>query len=402
MLKRTLFPLLSLLLCAILFLTGVIFLPETGEESPSFEEEKASLEEALTLAKKEAAEVDIPSRQEAVFFYESALLFGLSPYSSPFASEALSARARCLVRGEETHRIDSIIEKKDGNALADLLEEERLSEGILTAEETKAQKEEDLLLFSLPGNVTPARSALIYEVRLLKESLRQHADLYRGTEKELTKRDQREFQALLSLRNKSLLSEKAPLLSNTETLYGSERLAALLICLVTLLYVSTAKENAPLSLEKQSALFLLSLIVVSALTLFFATALFAPQTAKESHLFFFGQVLTAPFFPALFLRLCLRCLWDSPAILFCLSLRKSKRAGKRALCFLPLGRYLLLGVRVVSHGTLYQILSLFEPAEIAFPLFFAHSEKTPPLILALTFWALIFGVFFFIKKRKRS
>ena len=174
-------------------------------------------------------------------------------------------------------------------------------------------------------------------------------------------------------------------------------MAALLICLLTLLFVSKKKESTP----KAPWLFLLSLILLATAALFAACTLFAPFTAKESVLSLFGRLSAISFLPALFLRLLLRTLVDLPAVFLCLSFLEKEKKGKRALAFLPLFRYLLLGIKNLSHGILFSALSLLEPAEILFPLFFPGCERPAPLLLALLFWSVPF-VLLLTKKRKRS
>lgn len=387
-----LFPLLTLLLLGISSSTGRILKPEEGESLTSFEEERGAIEEALTEAKKEAE--TNPAKQENVYYFEGALTFSLSPWSSHFASEGLGLRARILCEGGDTAAVDRALREGDQKALAEELDRERQEKNLLTPEERREKKEEDLLLFSLPYAMTPSRSAALYDIRLLKNSLLTKTDRFSGSGKPLSPRDVLRFEALLSLRTEDFAAPLCRAPANLETLYGGERLAVLLATLILLLFAAKKKSLW------QTALFAAGLWLLTSLSLFAAARLFAPATAKTAILLWNDRLVSLPFYPALLLRLLLRFLPQIPWILLCLE----KKEHRREVAFFPLGHYLLLQARPVLFGLGEYLTSLLSPAESLFPDFYSHAQAPLSPLFSLILWASVIGgaAVFDTRKKKRS
>lgn len=398
LLKTRLFYGLLALLLVISALTGALYRPARQNEALTFEEEKSAIEEALDLTEEKllsCSEEETPPLMQEKAFYEGALKFSLSPWSSYFASEGLSLYAYLLTAGgdgETVKTLERILTEGDKEGLF-----------LLCEKDPSLPKLDRRLLLAEDGAQSPGRNALLYDLSLLENSLKTGKDLYFGTEKALTQGDQTLFQSLLAHKEKALLEGNFdPVPANEETLRLSERftvcwLAVLLLAMAG--YGQTEKSKASALLRFPIPM--LCSLLLCALALFFSTLLCAPGSAGPVPLARGG---TLPFFLALVLRMLCRLLGFAPLAVFCFHLcRKGKKRAWKLLAFLPPLHFLLQSAVHLVPREIAVFFSLGDLCDCIFPPLSAYSLRPalPWAGIALWLVTLISALFFTIKKEQK-
>ena len=394
------FLLLLALLLLLAGLTGFLYLSEPIRKEQSTVEDQSTVKEALSAAKKKLPScTDEKAREtvlEEIAFYESALKFDLSPWSSYFASEGLTLYAHLLTvcgENDDVKELEKILRERDKTGLHEF------------SKKVPDVAEIDLhLLTSEKPPQDPAQDALLYDIALLESSLDAGKDLYFGTEAPLSDGDHALLRSLLKQKENKLASGAYnPVPGNRETLAFSEELIA---CLLSVLLLSLAiggqkKEKRPADLISLSAFTLLS-AALCAVTLFFTTLIFAPGTVEAEPMQWGG---TLPFFPALFLRMLCRSLGTLPLILFCFDLNAGykKRKGIKLLALLPALRYLVQTVAVLLVRPLASAFTLGNLCDCIFPPLSVYSLRPAAPWAGGFLWliALSFSLWLSLKKEQK-
>lgn len=396
--RRFLLPLALLLLLA--GLTGFLYLSEPDRTEQSADGWRVSVEQALATAKEKLpACTDEKAREtvlEEIAFYESALKFDLSPWSSYFASEGLTLYAHLLTacgESSDVKELEKILTEQDKTALHEF------SKKVPDV----AQIELHLLNSEKPPQ-DPSQDALLYDIALLESSLDGDRDFYFGTEAPLSKGDRALMRSLLKQKENKLASGVYnPVPGNRETLAFSEELIA---CLLSVLLLTTAiggqkEEKRPSDLLLLSAFTLLS-AALCAVVLFFTTLIFAPGTVEAEPMQWGG---TLPFFPALFLRMLCRGLGTLPLILFCFDLGAGlkKKKGIRLLTLLPALRYLMQALAVLLARPLASAFTLGNLCDCIFPQLSVYSLRPASPWAGVFLWliALSFSLWRSLKKEQK-
>ncbi len=398
-LKKWCFFLLLFLLIFLIGLTGFLYLPETGQTALSFAEERDDLEKALTDAEAKLAFATEETRaalSEEKIFYESALKFELSPWSSYFAAEGLTLYA---------HLVNAEADEDTVKELEQILRE-RDKEGLYEFCKNKSPFGEiDLRQLSADDTPqTPGENALLYDVTLLEESLLQNKDLYFGTEKKLSEKDHTLLQNLLDQKEKKIAEKELnPIPANRETLATSEELTA---CLLTVLLLAVAgrgkKEEKSLSplLVLSGVAFALTLICC--VTLHFTALFFAPGTVEPEPLQWGG---TLPFFPALLFRGLCRTMGMLPLILLCFYLRtqKEKETIWKWFSLLPPLLFLLQITSPIFPRGVASIFSLGNLSDCLFPPLSAYSLRPAAPWAGVLLWliTLLSSLTLWLKKEQK-
>ena len=396
----TVFPLLkswkfylafSLLLIAA-FAAGFLYLPEEKNLSLPFDEEKGEIEKALAIAEEKllfCTEEEKASILEEKAFFEGALKFRLSPWSSYFAESALTLYAH-LSATEETKaltELEKILANRDkaglvsfANAYSDFLV---IDTRLLAAEDE-------------PENA--GQNALLYEIALLEESLQTGKDAYFGTQKSLSDSEERLFTRLMEQKEKTLAKgEYNPVPANRETLLLCERFFAALLTVLLLALAGKSQGERP----RDKFLFLIPMIFslcLLSLTLYLTTLLRAPSTVEP---YFLPWGATLPFFPAQLLRLGSRLLGSLPLTLFCLAIKK--RSIWKILAFSPVLRFLLQSSVILLPRTLARTLLWGEFAECTLPSLAPYSLRAIAPFAGILLWlfALAASLYFLLRKEQK-
>ncbi len=394
--KKRFYVFLSLILL-ICVASGFLYLPEHHGKGTSFEEEKAAIEEALSVAEENllnCKEEDRPRFLQEKAFFESALKFRLSPWSSDFAYEALSLYAALSVGGEDgapLQKLEAIVKERDKEGFLKLCKEDpRLpdpNERLILAEDSPS---------------SPGKNALLYDISRLEESLASGKDRYFAVERDLTQRDRVFFQSLLRLKEEVLLNGKYnPVPANRETLLFTQRLAA---CLISILLVAVAGygESAEKKFFYLFAIPLVASVLLCTVTLFVTTHIFAPGTVQPEPLTWGGSL---PFFPALVGRFSCRVLGTLPLMLLALQLRGLKwklRPWKILVC-LPVLHLLFHSAARLGKTLFSALFFIGDLAECVFPDSAAHAflPATPWMGVVSWLLALGFSLFLLLKKEQK-
>ena len=388
--KKRFFLFLAFLLIFTL-LSGFLYTPEKVSAPLSFEEEKVAIEQALAETEKnlESCPKEDENRllQEKIY-YESALKFGISPWSSEFAYEALSLYAALSLEcgTEETReKLATILTERDAEALYEFCKSD------------PSLPELDLLQISTDSAPSPGKSALLYDLARLEESLATGKDCYFTSQKSLTEKDIPLFQKLLQVKKDALLKGTYnPVPLNEETLVSLERITSCIAVILLLGVAGTASKDG------KNHLFFFSLVILAtvlfcSVSLLVTTLIFAPGTMQPLLLASGGSL---PFFPALFLRFFCRVMGSAPLMLLCLFLRlkKEKKGTWKILAFLPPLRFLLSGKPVLTS-----VFSLGDLAWCIFPEMTALSTRPFAPLLGIFLWlfALAAGLAALTKKEQK-
>lgn len=370
LLKKKRFYLLLMLLVLCAYLTGLLYLSEPTAQPSSFETDREDVEKALALTEQKLSactEEERPSLLQEKAFYESALKLRLSPWSSYFASEGLSAYARLLCEGDgaKAEELEQILLRRDKKGLLAFYEKYPqpfpLDERLLMAEDA-------------PQN--SGRDALLYDVTLLEDSLETGKDRYFGTDSPLSASDRNLLESLLHHKERLLSAgEENPVPANRETLLLSERFIACLAAVLLTACMGYGKAQS----EKGNALLwfsvpLLSCVFLCGTALAVTTLIHAPGTAEPVPL---QWGFSLPFYPALLLRLLCRVAGSLPTFYFCFFLRSKKGRDRawRLLALLPPLRFLLQSVSDMLFRTAAGILTFGDLGACLFPSLSAYSLR---------------------------
>lgn len=391
LLKKKRFYLCLALILLFCFLSGFLYIDEERERPLSFEEEKDAIEAALDIAEQNlaACEEDDKSRflQEKAY-YESALKFRLSPWGSEFAYEGLSLYATLSLKSgteEALAELETILAERDAEGLYKLCK----------ADPDLPQL--DLRRLSAEASPSPGKSALLYDIFLLEESLSSGKDLYFAKERALTPGDKALFQNLLKYKENALETDGYdPVPLNSMTLLNTEQFIA---CLLTVLLLGVIGFRAGQATEERLWLFALPLagsVFFCAVALFCSVLLFAPETAVAAPMLW-GDTL--PFFPALFCRLFCRVLGSLPLMLLCRALSRKRVDGTvwKLSSFSPLLRLIFSTPLTLSGIAPWGTLSL-----CIFPNLTAGAVRNPMPWGGALLWlvALALSVWLLVKKQK--
>lgn len=397
LLKKRSFALLLALFFLVTGLTGFLYLPEPAEKPQGFTEDKPALEEALAASEKRLSSCAEEEKQkilEEKAFYESALKFELSPWSSYFASEGLTLYARLLTNGENPdalQKLEQILTERDGTGLYEFCKEEAFPElewRLLTAE-------------SAPQN--PSQNAILYDLALLEDSLASGKDLYFGTEKPLSSSERNLLKSLSEQKEAKLASGNSnPIPANRETLAFAEEITACLLSVVLLAlagWTATEKRSSDLPILAGTAL---TFAALCALVLFFTTLIFAPGTAEAEPMPWGGSL---PFFSALLLRMLCRVSGSFPLMLFALHLSSRQKAVKvrRLLIALPALRYLVQAASLLLPRPIASVFTLGNLCDCIFPSLSAYSLRPASPAAGIFLWliSLFFTLWIWLKKEQK-
>ena len=274
LLKKKRFYLCLALILLFCFLSGFLYTDKETNRTLSFDKEQSAIEEAIGVAEnalKTCGEEDRNRLLQEKAYYESALKFRLSPWGSEFAYEGLSLYAALSLKSgteEALAELERILAERDAEGLYKLC---------------KADPElPDLDLRRLSAEVfdSPGKSALLYDIFLLEESLSSGKDLYFAKERALTPADKALFQNLLKYKENALETDGYdPIPLNSLTLLNTEQFIA---CLLTVLLLGVIGFRAGQATEERLWLFALPLagsVFFCAVALFCSVLLFAPETA---------------------------------------------------------------------------------------------------------------------------
>jgi len=397
LLKTPGFYLITALLLLGAGLSGFLYLPEEKNEALPFEKEQDALEDALAAAEEKLLSCTEEERAQILeekAFFEAALTFRLSPWSSYFAEQALFAYARALTQGDEPAcaELEEILRDRDKEELRRFWKKHsvpaELDARLLMAEDTPE---------------SPGQNALLYEITLLEESLETGRDRYFGTERALSKADKAMMTRLLGHKEEALSSGNCnPVPANRETLLSAERLFA---CLLSVLLLATAgyekKEESRLGDSLLLLVPLFTTVFLCSLALFCTTLLRAPGTAEPFLLQWGGSL---PFFPALFLRLFCRVLLALPLMLLCSAFREEQRNNLwKLFALLPVTRFLLGASAPLLPRGLARLLSLGELGEALFPSLSPYALRPMAPCICVLLWAAALGaVLCFLWKKEQK
>lgn len=398
--KKRQFVLLFTLLLLLTGLTGFLYLPESVQKDQNNKDWTVDAEDALATAKKKLPScTDEEAREtvlEEIAFYESALKFDLSPWSSYFASEGLTMYAHLLTaygENDSVKELERILTERDKTGLYEFSKKE------------PSVAEIDLhLLTSEKPPQDPAQDALLYDIALLESSLGADKDFYFGTEAALSSGERTLIQSLLKQKEEKLATGVYnPIPANRETLTFSEELAACLlsVLLLTLAGCGQKETKSSADLPLLTAFTLLSSVLV-ALVLGLTTLLFAPGTVEAEPLQWGG---TLPFFPALLLRMLCRTLGTLPLILFCFDRGTvhGKKKAMKAIALLPALRYLLQTVASLFLRPLASAFTLGNLCDCIFPPLSVYSLRPASPAAGIFLWlmALLFSFWLWMKKEQK-
>ncbi len=386
LLKTKRFYLFLTLIMLFSALSGLLYTPEKIYNEPSFQEEKNAIEEALTAVEKRLAKCDDdfkPIYLQEKAFYEGALKFRLSPWSSYFAQEALSLRAELAVSGKDEkalQELERILTERDKEGLYEFCKKDPCLPDL-----------DARLLFAENIPESAGRNAILYDIERLEESLSSGKDLFFASEENLSESDKALFQSLLKQKEQKLLHRSFnPVPANKQTLRTIERGVC---CFLTILLLAVAGTG-----EKSILLFIVPLmgtVLLCSTVLFLTTLFFAPGTVEPEFLQWGGSL---PFFPALFLRSLCRVLGSFPLILFVFN--KSNPKIWKYVSFLPLLRfYLQSGAPYVPKLRFFVYLG--DLAECIFPDLSAHAIRPFAPWMGICLWAL-FTILLLCKKNDGS
>ena len=391
LLKKKRFYLCLALILLFCFISGFLYTDEETNRPLSFEEEQSAIEEAIGVAEnalKTCGEEDRNRLLQEKAYYESALKFRLSPWGSEFAYEGLSLYAALsLKEGNEPilEKLAEILRRRDAEGLYKLCEEEPDLPDL------------DLRRLSAEAFDSPGKSALLYDIFLLEESLSSGKDLYFAKERTLTSGDKVLFQNLLKYKENALETEAFdPIPLNSMTLLNTEQFIA---CLLTVLLLAVIGFPAEQATEESLWLFALPLagsVFFCTTALFFSVLHFAPETAVAAPMLWGGAL---PFFPALFCRLFCRVLGSLPLMLLCRALSRKRVDGAdwKLLSFSPLLRLIFSAPLTLSGIAPWGTLSL-----CIFPNLTAGAVRNPMPWGGVLLWltALALSVWLLVKKQK--
>ncbi len=382
------FLVLAVLLCAV---TGFLYTPEQEIATLTFEEERSAIEEAVRVAEQQL--LTCSEDEKAIFlqqkaYYESALKFRLSPWSTSFAYEGLSLYASLSLRGgeeEKLQKLEKILNDRDAAGLCEFCKSDPslpdLDPRRLLAEHSDS----------------PGVGSLLYDISLLEDSLATGKDRYFAKERDLTEGDKALFEKLLKHKEKLLPDGKSnPVPLNKQTLLNAEHVVA---CLLTVLLLALAGIGPHETRQSRFALLLIPLaasVLICAAALFFTTLFSAPGTMEAEFLQWGG---TLPFFPALFFRLLSRVLGSLPLMLLCLFLRGKNGQTKwwKILAFLPLIRFIFSVPLSMSGLAAIGNLSL-----CLFPDLAANTVKNTAPWLGVLLWLLALGASLWLLWKKEQ
>lgn len=446
--KKSLFALLrrpTVWIFAALFLlpplTGAFFFTEAepAAKAENFEDQKEALTAAYEKAKEDYALLaegeDLAQPRQKILFYETALRFELAVWSSDFLFEAASVYAEIIREweilnaypSEETAerkayleslepRLAEILKEKDLNAFLSFLEDKMKNEQHFSEEEIKEEIEESTVRLSatLNSKMTPAKSLLVAEIRLLQKSLREGINFFDPAyeDEPLSENDRQRMETLKESYLSSLREGTFdPVPANEETLSFFESLGSfLLLCFLLALVPAAGKELAEKKSVLPCVLALFSLgagaMILFSLSLSLSVFFFAKGSLLPSF-FYVGKLFSMDFFPALLLRSLLSLVSLSPWVilaLFPVKSTKIKKAKPILIGFAVLLTNLISFVTRLGGGkravTPFLPFVHFDLSGSFFPRFPLNLAVSPAPLFSLALVLGLSALLLFLLKRK--